>query len=36
MKGITGKTYSRDEILGYILRELATKLEEFYSTQTIK
>ena len=36
MKLITGKTYSRDEILGNILGELALKLEEFYSTKTIK
>ena len=36
MKLTTGKTYSRDEILGYILEELALKLEEFYSTKTVK
>jgi len=36
MKLITGKTYSRDEILGNILGELALKLAEFYSTKTIK
>lgn len=36
MKLITGKTYSRDEILGNILEKLALKLEEFYSTKTIK
>lgn len=36
MKLITGKVYSRDEILGNILKELTLKLEEFYSTKTIK
>jgi BirA family biotin operon repressor/biotin-[acetyl-CoA-carboxylase] ligase len=36
MKLITGKAYSRDEILGNILAELTLKLEEFYSTKTIK
>ena len=36
MKLIAGKIYPRDKILGNILEELATKLEEFYSTKTIK
>lgn len=36
MRDLIGKTYSRDEILGYILKELAVKLEEFYRTQTIR
>ncbi len=36
MKLITEKTYSVDEILGNILRELYLKLEEFYSTKTLK
>jgi BirA family biotin operon repressor/biotin-[acetyl-CoA-carboxylase] ligase len=36
MKLITGKTYSRDEILGNILSELGQRIDELYGTGTIK
>jgi BirA family biotin operon repressor/biotin-[acetyl-CoA-carboxylase] ligase len=36
MKMLTGKTYSVEDILEYILEELSDKVEELYKTGTIK
>jgi BirA family biotin operon repressor/biotin-[acetyl-CoA-carboxylase] ligase len=36
MKMLSGKTYSLEDMLEYILEELSTKVEEFYKTGTIK
>ncbi|MDD5226420.1 MAG: biotin--[acetyl-CoA-carboxylase] ligase [Candidatus Omnitrophica bacterium] len=36
MKMLSGKTYSLEDMLEYILEELSAKVEEFYKTGTIK
>ena len=36
MKMITGKSYSRDDVLEHILKELSNRIEELYRTGTLK